>query len=225
MARDFQKPFSLPDGATDLLLVRHGSAVILDSNAPLDVIDGHSDPPLTEAGHAQALAVSERLAGLPVSALFVTPLQRTAQTAAPIAERLGLEPTVIGDLREIHLGDWEGQLNARVAHDGDLSKEVFLTERWDVIPNAEPMEEFEARVANGIETVTRAIGPNSTGIAVVHGGVIAEACRQVTGSHAFAFLYAENCSITRIVRMPRGRWALLGFNDTAHLQGSATHGS
>lgn len=217
MPRDFQKPFALPDGATDLLLVRHGSAVILGTDDRLSVIDGHSDPPLTEAGHGQALALSERLANLRIDELFITPLQRTAQTAAPIAERLGLEPTVMGDLREVHLGDWEGQLNARVQSGENLSKQLFLTERWDVIPNAEPMEEFEARIASGIASVSEAVGPNRTGVAVVHGGVIAEACRQVTGSHAFAFLYAENCSITRIVHMPRGRWALLGFNDTAHL--------
>jgi probable phosphoglycerate mutase len=48
--------------------------------------------------------------------------------------------------------------------------------------------------------------------------VIAEACRQVTGSQAFAFLYAENGSITRLVRMPSERWALISFNDTAHLE-------
>jgi hypothetical protein len=47
--------------------------------------------------------------------------------------------------------------------------------------------------------------------------VIAEACRQATSSQAFAFLYAENASLTRIMRLATGRWALISFNDTAHL--------
>ena len=97
---------------------------------------------------------------------------------------------------------------------------MFTAERWNVIPGAEPMEDLASRVRAGIAgRRRRRSGLTQTVVAVVHGGVIAEACRQVTGSHAFAFLYAENGSITRIVRHARGSWALLGFNDTAHLRG------
>ena len=117
----------------------------------------------------------------------------------------------------MHLGDWEGQLNDRSAGRDPLAKELFAAERWDVIPNAEPMEAFCDRVRAGMDRVVRAIGPDATGIAFVHGGVIAEACRQATGSDAFAFLHADNCSITRLFRTARGRWALRCFNDTAHL--------
>jgi len=150
--------------------------------------------------------------------VFVTPLRRTRQTAAPLARRLGRVPVVIPELREVHLGDWEGQLNARVARGDELSKKIFETERWDVIPNAESMDEFSDRVRRGMMQLVDAVGPDATVIAFVHGGVIAEACRQATGSQAFAFLYAENGSITRLVRMASERWALISFNDTAHLQ-------
>jgi probable phosphoglycerate mutase len=56
-------------------------------------------------------------------------------------------------------------------------------------------------------------------VAVVytHSGVIAEACRQATGSEPFAFLNSTNGSLTRLVRMPNGRWVLVSFNETAHL--------
>jgi len=219
MPRDLQRPFVLPAGATDLLLVRHGSSSRGEDAGTPNGGAGQSDPPLTEDGVRQAASVAQRLADVPAAGLFVTPLRRTAETAEPIAELLGATPIVVPELREVHLGEWEGQLNARVKQDGSLSRELFRAERWDVIPGAEPMEEFAERVRAGIAVVADTVGADATAIAVVHGGVIAEACRQVTGSHAFAFLYAENCSITRIVRMPRGRWALLGFNDTAHLGG------
>jgi len=68
-----------------------------------------------------------------------------------------------------------------------------------------------------MEQLVEAGGPDETVLAIVHGGVIAEVCRQVTGSRAFAFLYADNGSITRIMRLPSRRWALISFNETSHL--------
>ena len=35
-------------------------------------------------------------------------VQRTHQTAAPLAKHLGLEPILEADLREVYLGEWEG---------------------------------------------------------------------------------------------------------------------
>ena len=219
MARDFQRPFVLPDGATEVMLVRHGSSARQQRKAGVDLVDGHSDPPLDDAGLRQAEAVGERLARTRADQLFVTPLRRTRQTAAPLAGRLGVEPTVVPELREVHLGDWEGQLNERVKGGDELSQAIFAAERWDVIPNAESMDVFSDRVRQGMVHLVEAVGPGGVAVAFVHGGVIAEACRQTTDSQAFAFLYAENASITRLVRMASGRWALISFNDTAHLQG------
>jgi 2,3-bisphosphoglycerate-dependent phosphoglycerate mutase len=219
MQRNFQRPFSLPPGATEVVLIRHGSAQHSTPDQPLDLIEGQSDPQLTELGRDQALAVAERLSSAKTEAIFVTPLRRTLQTAQPLAERLGIEPVVLPELREVFLGEWEGQLNHRASTDDSLAREVFAAERWDVIPNAEPMEDFAARVGRGLELLVEAAGPDGTTLAVVHGGVISEACSQVTGSRSFAFLYAENGSLTRLMRLPTGKWALLAFNDTAHLHG------
>ncbi len=217
MARDFQRPFSLPAGATEVILVRHGSSVRPTPQAPIELIDGRSDPPLSDAGHRQAQAVADRLARSRIESLFVTSLRRTQQTADPLARRLGLEPAVVPELREVFLGTWEGQLSTRVAREAELSQRVFEVGRWDVIPGAEPMEQFSERVRAGLKRLVDTVGPDCTAVAVVHGGVIAEACRQATGSQAFAFLYAENGSLTRLMRLPTGRWALISFNDTAHL--------
>ncbi|MQY04759.1 hypothetical protein ACRB68_28210 [Actinomadura sp. RB68] len=49
-----------------------------------------------------------RLAGERVDAVYVTPLRRTHQSAAPLALALGVEPVVEDGLREVHLGEWEG---------------------------------------------------------------------------------------------------------------------
>jgi 2,3-bisphosphoglycerate-dependent phosphoglycerate mutase len=218
MQRNFQRPFVLPPGATEVVLIRHGSARHSTPDQPLDLIAGQSDPELTELGRDQALAVAERLSSAKVEAIFVTPLRRTLQTARPLADRLGIEPVVLPELREVYLGDWEGQLNHRASSGDSLTHEVFTAERWDVIPNAEPMEEFAARVHRGMELLVEGAGPDNTALAVVHGGVISEVCSQVTGSSKFAFLYAENGSLTRLMCLPSGKWTLLAFNDTAHLR-------
>jgi probable phosphoglycerate mutase len=54
-------------------------------------------------------------------------------------------------------------------------------------------------------------------VAVVHGGVIGELARQATSSRGFAFVHADNCSITRIVAFGGDRRLLWSFNDGAHL--------
>lgn len=220
MPRDFQRPFTLPRGATELVVVRHGSSAgATDGTGATAFVGGASDPPLSERGRRQALAVADRLAGDPIAAIHVTPLRRTAETAAPLAARLGFEPQVVAELREVFLGDWERDFRRRIATKDPLYASVFAAQRWDVIPGAEDMEAFGARVRSGMDGIADAIGPDRIGAVVVHAGVIAEICRQATNSDAFAFLYAENCSITRVLRLRSGRWAMRSFNDVAHLAG------
>jgi probable phosphoglycerate mutase len=214
-----QRAFAVPPDATEVVLVRHGASAAAVPGEPWETVEGQSDPPLAPEGVEQAGKVAQRLAGQPFAGLFVTTLQRTAQTAAPLAERTGLEPVVVPDLREVGLGEWEGgELRIRAAQRDPLFFEVIAAERWDAIPGAEPAEEFAERVRRGLlESVVAAVGPGAVACAVVHGGVIGELARQATGSRPFAFVHADNCSITRLVVFAEGRWLLRSFNDTAHL--------
>ena len=213
-----QRPFRLPPGATALVLVRHGASAAAIPGTPLPLVDGRGDPPLADAGHAQARAVAERLEGEELAAIFVTPLQRTAQTAAPLAEATGLEPVVVPELAEVSLGEWEGGEYRIRAYQGDpLVRRIFEEERWDLIPGAESPEDVETRVRAGIERIVAAVGPDAVAAAVVHGGIIGEACRQATRSRPFAFIHADNGSLTRIVVFDSGHWMLRSFNDISHL--------
>jgi 2,3-bisphosphoglycerate-dependent phosphoglycerate mutase len=214
-----QRGFELPRDATDLLLIRHGASAEAVPGEPFELLEGQSDPPLAREGREQAARLAEALADELISALFVTPLQRTAQTAAPLIERTGIEPVVVPELREIGLGEWEGgEFRIRVANGDPIAARMFEEERWDVIPGAEDMGSFSGRIRNGLRSVAEAVGPGVTGAAILHGGVIAEICHQVTGSRPFAFLEVDNTSITRIVRLADGRWRLRYFNETAHLR-------
>ena len=215
------RAFAVPPDATELIVIRHGASAALEPGQSFELVGGHGDPPLAPEGREQALAVAERLHGEPLRALFVTPLQRTSQTAEPLAAASGLRPQVIEDLREVHLGEWEGGEYRRRMHERDpLAMQALMEERWDAIPGAESMDSLAARVGAGLEAMLTAIGPGGTGAAVLHGGVIGELCRQVTRSRPFAFIHADNCSVTRIVQYSVGHRVLRSFNDTAHLAGA-----
>jgi 2,3-bisphosphoglycerate-dependent phosphoglycerate mutase len=217
-----QRGFRLPPGATEVVLVRHGASEAAVPGRPFPVVDGHGDPALAPEGEAQATAVAERLAGEGLAGLFITTLRRTAQTAAPLAARLGVEPVVVPELREVSLGIYEGgELRIRLAEGDPVALQAVAEERWDVIPGAEPMDGFAERVRAGVEAVVAAAGPDARVAAVVHGGVIGEACRQATGSRPFAFVHADNGSLSRLVVVKGARWLLRSFNDTAHLPAPA----
>jgi probable phosphoglycerate mutase len=216
-----QRGFALAADATELVLVRHGASAPAVDGQPFQSLHGHGDPPLAPEGELQAEAVARRLAA-PAhapAALFVTGLQRTAQTAAPLAERTGLEAHVVWELREVNLGEWEGGvLRIRVAEGDPLAKRLFDEQRWDVIPGAESMEALAGRVRAGVQQIVDTVGSGAVAVAFVHGGVIGELCRQATASRPFAFIGSDNCSISRLVVLGDGRWVLRCFNDTAHLE-------
>jgi probable phosphoglycerate mutase len=213
-----QRPFLPPPDAVEILLVRHGASAAAVPGEPFELLEGHADPPLAPEGAKQAEAVAERLVGEALDAVFVTPLRRTAQTAAPLLERTGLQATVVPELREVRLGEWEGGVLRIKAAEGDpLFARVLAEERWDLIPGAEPMEEFALRCAEGIARIVDTVGEGKRVAAFVHGGVVGELCRQASASRPFAFIHADNCSITRLVQFSDGNRILRGFNDVGHL--------
>ena len=125
---------------------------------------------------------------------------------------------MLEDLREVHLGEWEGgEYRIRIAERDELAMKALMEESWDFIPGAEKMDSLAERVGRGLGAMLEAIGPGGTGVAVLHGGVIGELCRQVTGSRPFAFIHADNCSISRVVQFSTGHRLLRSFNDVAHL--------
>src|ERR1700761_9162650 len=148
---DFQRPFSAPPGAREVVLVRHGAC---DPPAPDGLIDGRSDPGLNESGPAEAAG-----GGASVARVHVSPMVRTRETAAPIVAALGMDPVLDPDLREIYLGEWEGHGIASRGASGDPElARVFAEQRWDLIPGSEDIADFGARVRRGVEAAADAGG-------------------------------------------------------------------
>ena len=103
-----QHRFTPPEGACDILLIRHGETQAAVRGERFPMVDGQGDPALRPEGEAQAQAVAARLKAEPIAAIYVTTMQRTHQTAAPLAALLDRVPMVEPDLREVFLGDWDG---------------------------------------------------------------------------------------------------------------------
>jgi probable phosphoglycerate mutase len=212
-----QHAFTPPPGATEIILIRHGASVDAIPGERFDLVDGHGDPPLSPAGQEQARAVADRLAGEALDALFVTGLTRTVQTAAPLAERLGVEPRVVTDLREVRLGDWEGgEFRIRAQNRDPVAMQAVAEERWDVIPGAETNDALAARVKASLDDIVAAQAGRRVAV-FVHGGIIAAALAQATSSRPFAFIGADNGSVSHLF-VVAGAWVLRRFNDTAHLE-------
>jgi 2,3-bisphosphoglycerate-dependent phosphoglycerate mutase len=211
-----QRPYVGPAGSTELWLVRHGASADSLEGETFELVEGQGDPPLSEAGRHQAEQVGLRLAQAPFDALYVTTLQRTVQTAAPLVARSGMTPIVDADLREVFLGDWEGGLlRLKAADDDPLFREVMAQQRWDVIPGAESREVFGGRLRDAVERIAAA-HPGGRVVVFSHGAAIGEILAQATGSSPFAFVGPDNTSISRLVVTP-DRWIVRGYNDTAHL--------
>ncbi|WP_158891267.1 histidine phosphatase family protein [Amycolatopsis anabasis] len=213
-----QYRFQPPPGATEIFLVRHGESAPARVSAPFPLVEGQADPELAPEGREHADRVGKRLAGERIDALYVTTLRRTVQTAAPLAEALGLTPHVEPGLREVHLGDWEGGglFRKNVAENHPIAQRMWREQRWDAIPGAESAESFATRLREAIGRIAAA-HPDQRVAVFTHGGVIGELLAQASGSRPFAFLGADNGSISHLV-VTGDEWLIRRFNDTAHLE-------
>jgi broad specificity phosphatase PhoE len=118
--------------ALRLFLIRHGESA---SNRELRYL-GSRDEPLTEAGERQAECLAAALSGLPLVAVYASPLQRAEQTGRRIAERLCLPLLAEPRLREQRFGEWEGLTRAEVLGRGGAERELLL--RWERDPDTAP---------------------------------------------------------------------------------------
>jgi probable phosphomutase (TIGR03848 family) len=146
-------PPASPSGpqSTLLLLVRHGetptTGKVLPGRAP--------GLYLSDRGRAQAERVAERLAGLPVDAVYSSPLERTCETAEPTAASRGLEVREEAGLIECDFGEWTGAA---------LSELAGLPE-WQTVqhspsafrfPNGESFPQMQARIVGSLEVLCAA---------------------------------------------------------------------
>jgi phosphoserine phosphatase len=201
--------------ATEVFLVRHGQT---DANVD-DYYMGWSDEDLNELGYQQAHRLSVRLAGLPISAIYSSPLRRARTTASIIAGPHGLEVQVLTDLIEIQLGDWQG------LHRDEIKR------RWPELWRQSRTDPSDLTLPNGesyIRVTERAVRALKTIIETNHGKQAAIVTHEVIIKVLIAYVLGISNSIYRRIRVDNGSLSMLqnGENlqlvrlkDTSHLEG------
>ena len=123
---------------------------------------------LADKGHEQAGAAAERIAALAKAptAVYTSPLERTRETAAPIARALGLRVRTAPGLVEVDVGDWTEKSLTRLYR----KPEWPTVQRWPVgfrFPGGESFAEMSVRAMDTILDLV-AEHPGETIVAVSH---------------------------------------------------------
>ncbi len=119
-------------------------------------IQGWSDPELSPLGYSQSLALLEHLRDRPMKAIYSSVLQRSYNTAQPIASHLGLPVLRQAELKEIGFGILEGK--NLFQFDEELKREWnrFKNDRFSYrIPGAENYTDVASRLKPFVERVLR----------------------------------------------------------------------
>lgn len=169
-------------GGRTLWLVRHGESTW---NA-LGLVQGQTSAPrLTRRGVGQARAVARLLADRPVGRLFSSDLQRTVQTARPIAAGLGLDPIRDARLRERSFGRAEGTPVRSLLPALSGIADGRVVDADAAPPGGESVRQLVARVGGFLDELwDGAASPEPGGgdvVLVVHGGVVRAAVAHLDG--------------------------------------------
>ncbi|CAM3236243.1 MSMEG_4193 family putative phosphomutase [Nocardioides dubius] len=199
-----------------VILLRHGRSTANTGG----VLAGRSlGVSLDEHGRAQAVAAAERVAGLRLSGVFSSPMERCQQTAAPILAGRDLELRVEEGLTECDYGSWTGQQIK------DLLKEPL----WRTVqqhpsavtfPDGEAMAALAARAVATVRRidaeVEQADGAGAVWVAVSHGDVIKAVLADALGMHLDLFqrLHIDPASIS-VIRYTEHRPFVLASNTAA----------
>ena len=167
--------------STLLLLIRHGETPTTGKVLPGRAPGLH----LSERGRAQAERVSERLAGLPVGAIYSSPMERSVETADPSAERTGLRLNHNDGLIECDFGDWTGAALAELAVLPQW-QEVQHSPSTFRFPNGESFTQMQARMVGALE-VLRAAHPGAVVVCFSHADPIKAAMAHAMGTHLDLF--------------------------------------
>ncbi|MEV5981603.1 histidine phosphatase family protein [Streptomyces sp. NPDC052114] len=199
-----------------LILVRHGRSTANTAGLLAGWTPGVA---LDERGAAQAAALPERLAPLPISEVVTSPLQRCRETVAPLlAARPGLQAHTEDRIGECDYGDWSGRKLAELA-DEPLMEVVQRHPSAAAFPGGESMRAMQTRAAEAVrewnERIEREHGEDAVYLMCSHGDIIKSLVAEAIGLHLDLFqrISVEPCSVT-VIRYTRLRPFLVRLGDT-----------
>lgn len=192
----------------ELILVRHGLPVRIDD------ADGPADPELSEEGHRQAARMADWLAPEGIDAVYVSPMRRARETAAPLEKALGIPAVVDDELAEFDRDQHFYVPLEELKAAGDPRYERMI--RGELDGEVDP-HTFREVVKVAVERVVEA-NPGKRVAVVCHGGVINAWASVVLGIEDPLFFEPAYTSINRFLASSRGHRSLVSLNETGHLR-------
>jgi broad specificity phosphatase PhoE len=177
----------------------------------------HQDEPISAAGRQQAERLCAFFDGKPVEQIFVSEYVRTAQTAAPVARQLGLDPIVDARLNEMDNGRLDGMADEDVRREYPEVWAAFRARTADFrFPEGETGEEVRQRVAGLLDETLGLPGQGGV-LCVAHDGLI-----RILMCHVLRLPVTRRwdfridfCGIVELAYQPEfASWKLVRFNHT-----------
>ena len=187
----------------ELLLIRHALPRRVDEGEG----PGPADPALAPLGVQQAAALAEWLRSEEVAALWSRPMRRALETAAPVADALGL-PVVVDE----GLAEFDRQALSYIPIE---ELKAAGDPRWHQVP--ERPEHFVAGVVDAVERVIDAHAGQRVAV-VCHGGVVNAYCGHVLGIADPLFFLPAYTSSSRVLASTAGPRSSASLNETAHVR-------
>lgn len=182
-----------------LYLVRHGLAL-----AGVEDLD----PGLADAGHEQAKLAAKALSETNTKRVITSPLRRTRETAAPIAEALACETVVRVEVAEVFDPSMPAEQRRNMIG-------PFMAGRWSEQP--EPLREWRDRLVAALhEMAAEAEAAEQDLVVVSHYIAIGVAIGAAMDDDRVVPVPMANASITSL-RREGDRFALIEAASTAHL--------
>jgi probable phosphoglycerate mutase len=186
-----------PPAPTLLLLVRHGETPTTGSTLPGRARGLH----LGDKGVASAQIAADRISpfGKKVAAVYASPLERTRETAAPIAKAVGKRVRVEKGLNECDFGSWTGQ-ELKALRKLPEWKQVQGVPSQFRFPGGESFSEMQTRMTSALTTLA-ARHPGETVVAVSHADPIKAAVAHAMGTHLDLFqrIVISPCAVSAIL--------------------------
>ncbi len=175
-----------------------------------------ADPQLTSAGHEQAKRLADWLAFDEIHVVLSSPLRRAVDTAAPIAEALGVEVETFDGIVEYDRDSDHYIPTEELRATQDERWTAMVEGRWDEF-GAELPEIFRARVDEAVNAIVDRF-PGQRVAAVCHGGVINVALGSVLGIPQPLWFEPGYTSVSRMLASRAGIRSVASLNELAHLQ-------
>ena len=172
---------------------------------------------LSEQGRRQADALAERLADVPIHALYTSPLERCRETAAPLARTKRLRPSAVKDLGETRAGDWTGKPLRQLART-KLWRTVQVAPSSFRFPGGESVVECQDRV---VAATSRLVGKHDKQVValVSHGDPIRLLLAHYAGVHLDLFQrITVNPASVSVVAAGDGMPRIIALNHTGDLR-------